>query len=170
MEFAQARNRFIEAWGELGHKWGVGRRMVEIHALLLITPYPCSVSYIAKQLSIPENEAATELDKLLHWTVVSQEEINEDGLNYFKAEKDIWTLAQIIARERRERELLPILVMLQEVKDVNITEEKELAHMEEFKKITSDLESFSMKADKFLKKFGNANGNWFFKQVLSWIK
>jgi DNA-binding transcriptional regulator GbsR (MarR family) len=167
MELDQAKQRFIEAWGNLGESWGVGKRMTEIHALLLITPYPCSCSYISKQLDLKIETVEKELGNLIKWDVISKEDINNDGQQYFKAEKDVWDLAQRVAKERRERELIPILQMLGEVKEINSEEDE---HLREFKKVTSELESFAMKADKFLNRFANSGGNWFFKQVLNWIK
>ena len=42
MEFKTAKDKFVQAWGTLGNKWGVNRTMAQIHALLLISPSPLS--------------------------------------------------------------------------------------------------------------------------------
>lgn len=170
MEFTEAKTDFIRAWGNLGESWGIGKIMAEIHALLLISPYPCSRSYVEKQLNIGAREAEKGLKELIEWGVIYEHEIasENNGHTYYKAEKDIWLLAQLVARKRREKELVPVIEMLGRVKQVKDNTDPE--HCLEFKKVTSDIEAFAHKADKFLVRFANANSNWFFKQVLNWIR
>lgn len=170
MKFNQAKEDFIRAWGELGESWGIGRTMAEIHALLLISPYPCSKTYVEKQLNINSKEAEKGLRELIEWEVIYEHELatESNGHIYYKAEKDVWLLAQLVAKRRREKELVPVIKMLDRVKHASNGGDPE--HYEEFIKVTNDIGSFAYKADKFLKRFVKANGNWFFKRVLNWIK
>jgi len=46
MEFKTAKDKFVQAWGTLGNKWGVNRTMAQIHALLLISPSPLSAEAV----------------------------------------------------------------------------------------------------------------------------
>jgi len=52
MELAEAKQKFIEAWGKLGSEWGINRTMAQVHALLLITPDALTAEEIMEALSI----------------------------------------------------------------------------------------------------------------------
>ena len=51
MEFNEAKERFIQAWGTLASDWGVNRTMAQVHALLMISPEPLSAEEIMEQLT-----------------------------------------------------------------------------------------------------------------------
>jgi hypothetical protein len=70
-------------------------------------------------------------------------------------------------KERRKRELEPILKTLKEVQDVSGEPNDEL---KEFKKITKELRGFAEKSDGLLSTFVGAQENWFWNTVLKAFK
>ena len=37
MELQEAKDKFIQSWGNLGSTWGVSKTMAQIHALFLVS-------------------------------------------------------------------------------------------------------------------------------------
>jgi DNA-binding transcriptional regulator GbsR (MarR family) len=102
-----ARDEFIAQWGTLGTAWGINRTMAQIHALLFTAPGELSTDDVMEKLSISRGNAHTNLKDLVDWGLVRITTRKGDRKEYFVAEKDVWTMAVTIARERKRRELVP---------------------------------------------------------------
>lgn len=167
MEYGEAKEKFIAAWGTLGSSWGINRTMALIHAVLLISKDAMTTDEIMEELSISRGNANMNIRALIDWGIVKKELKTGERKEYFSAEKDIWEVARQVSRERRRREIDPILKVLQEVKKVEGGEREDL---KEFKKVTTDLHKFSTNVDNVLDKFVKSDENWFYKSLIKMIK
>jgi len=100
---------FIRRWGEMAASWGISRTMAEIHALLYISPEPLCADDVMDQLAVSRGSTSTNLRELLNWGLIYRTHQRGDRKDYFEAEKDVWSMFEIIIRERRRREIQPIL-------------------------------------------------------------
>ena len=109
----KARNEFVSQWGALGNQWGINRTMAQIHALLMTAPTPLSTDDVMQQLEVSRGNAHTNLKELVAWGLIRSTVIKGERREYFEAEKDVWQIFTIIARERKRREIEPALSILQ---------------------------------------------------------
>ncbi len=167
MKFGEAKEKLIQAWGNLGYSWGINKVMAQIHALLLISPKPLTTEDIMAELDISRGNANMNVRALLDWGIVQRVSVAGERKEYFKSGKDIWELARQVAKERRKRELEPILKVLQEVSQMP-GENSEDA--KEFKKITKELKGFAEKSDGLLDTFIHAKESWFWNTLLKALK
>jgi len=163
MEYSRAKQEFIQAWGTLGTSWGINKAMAQIHALLLISTEPLSAEEVMSELQISRGNVNMNLRALMDWGIVKKEHKTGERKEYFIAGKDIWQLARQISKERRRREIDPIIRMLSEVQGATGDDKKAVA---EFKKVTNELHDFTSKVDNVLDKFGKSDQNWFYKLLL----
>ena len=167
MKYTAAKQEMIQAWGNLGYSWGLNKTMAQIHALLMISPKSLSTEEIMDELSISRGNANMNIRALLDWGIISKVAIPGDRKEYFKSEKDVWSLARQVARERRKRELEPIIKVLREVNEVQPDNSEEA---KEFKKIVKELKNFAEKSDALLETFIKAEESWFWNTVLKMMK
>ncbi|MBT1703065.1 GbsR/MarR family transcriptional regulator [Chryseosolibacter indicus] len=167
MKYTEAKEELIQAWGNLGYSWGLNKTMAQIHALLMISPKPLSTEDIMDELSISRGNANMNIRALLDWGIISRISIAGERKEYFKSEKDIWALARQVAKERRKRELEPILKVLREVNDVQADGTEEA---KEFKKVVKELKNFAEKSDGLLETFIKAEESWFWNNLLKLMK
>jgi DNA-binding transcriptional regulator GbsR (MarR family) len=104
----------------------------------------------------------------MNWTLINKELVPGDRKEYFVAEKDIWEIARIIARERKRREIEPVLKVLNGLKEVEgDPKDKEL---KAFTETVNNLSNFVGKMDKSVDMMLKADENWFFGTILKMIK
>lgn len=168
MEFAEARMKFIQTWGKLGSEWGINRTMAQVHALLLVSLKPLSTEDVMTELSISRGNANMNLRELVNWNLISKELVAGDRKEYFVAEKDIWEIAKRVARERKKREVEPVLRILKQLEHVKHAKENE--EVRHFTEIMHDLNSVVGKVDKTVELMLQADENWFFKSVFKMFK
>src|SRR5687768_11179912 len=118
MKLEEAKQEFINSWGVLGTQWGINRTMAQIHALLLVTAEPMHAEEIMEALQISRGNANMNLRDLMAWGLVDKVLKPGERREYFSAEKDIWKVSMRIIRERRKRELDPMLQVLEGLKDI----------------------------------------------------
>lgn len=164
MQLAEAKEKFIQAWGALGSNWGINRTMAQVHALLLISPESLSAEEIMKELNISRGNANMNLRALIDWGLVQKEHKAGERREYFNAEKDIWQVAQQVMLERRKRELKPVLKVLEEVRQVEETEET--PETKAFIESVTNLSNIVGQADKFLDVATRAERGWFFNTLI----
>lgn len=162
MEIEEGKHKFIQAWGTLGSSWGINKVMAQIHALLLVSPKSMTTDEIMDELKISRGNANMNIRALMDWGIVEKELIVGERKDHYRAGKDVWELARQVSRERRKREIEPILKVLGEVQLVGGKSDD----VKEFKKVTGDLKDFSMKIDGALDKFTRSDKNWFLKLLL----
>lgn len=167
MEYKEAKQKFIEAWGILGSNWGINKTMAQIHALLLISPEALTTEEIMEELSISRGNTSMNVRALIDWGIVYKELKAGERKDYFTSEKDIWELAKHVLIERRKRELEPLFRVLGQIDNVvgeNKNEVKELTNK------VKEIEAFAIKTDKLLNKISSADSNWFFNKLIKMMK
>lgn len=113
-----AREQFISLWGQMGSNWGVPRTMAEIHALLFIVGEPLNTDSVMTALDISRGSASTTLRALVEWGIIRRVHVRGDRKEYFQAEQDVWKLFRVILRERKKREVDPLLESLRACRDI----------------------------------------------------
>jgi len=111
-QLKQARGEFVAQWGALGTQWGINRTMAQIHALLMTAPGPVTTDEVMEELAISRGNAHTNLKELVAWGLVRMVVRKGERRDFFEAEKDVWTIFTIVARERKRREIDPALAVL----------------------------------------------------------
>lgn len=168
MELAAAKLKFIEAWGKLGSEWGINRTMAQVHALLLISPEALTTEEIMEQLSISRGNANMTLRDLIGWGLIEKQHKAGERKEYFFADKDVWNIARQVAKERKKRELEPVLKVLSELSDVT-GDEKDPA-FKTFKKSVADINKLANNADKTIETMLKAEESWFWGSILKVFK
>jgi DNA-binding transcriptional regulator GbsR (MarR family) len=136
----KARDEFVAQWGALGTQWGINRTMAQIHALLITAPDPLSTDEVMEDLQISRGNAHTNLKELVAWGLIRTVLRKGERREYFEAEKDVWQMFIIIARERKRREIEPAVNILhkcaEESRDIKTPEGKafheQMRQLEEF--------------------------------------
>lgn len=113
-----AQDRFIAAWGQMGGAWGISRTMAEVFALLYITGEALCTDDVMERLQISRGNASMSLRALQEWGIITRVHRRGDRKEYFESERDVWTIFKTIARERKKRELDPVLTALYEIRDM----------------------------------------------------
>lgn len=108
----QARDEFVAQWGALGTQWGINRTMAQIHALLMTAPQPMTTDDVMEDLEISRGNAHTNLKELVAWGLIRVVVKKGERREFFEAEKDVWSIFTIVARERKRREIEPALAIL----------------------------------------------------------
>lgn len=168
MNLTEAKKQFIQTWGTLGSEWGINRTMAQVHALLLISPNALCTEDIMEQLNVSRGNANMNLRELMNWTLINKELVPGDRKEYFVAEKDIWEIARIIARERKRREIEPVLKVLNGLKEVDGDQNDK--EVKAFTETVNNLGNFVGKMDKSVDMMLKADENWFFGTILKMIK
>lgn len=115
---AEAQDRFIATWGQMGSAWGISRTMAEVHALLYITGEALCTDDVMGRLEISRGNASMSLRALLDWGIITRVHKRGDRKEYFVAEDDVWIMFRTIARERKKREIDPVIASLYEIRDL----------------------------------------------------
>lgn len=162
MNLSEGQDKFIQAWGTLGSNWGINRTMAQIHALLLISPNSMHAEEIMEELKISRGNANMNIRALMDWGLVFKELKAGERREFFYAEQDMWKVAMQVVKERRKRELEPLLGILSDLKKVEDSSEKG----KQFQETVGDLDSVIAKADKTLDLLIKADENWFMNNFL----
>ena len=173
MEIKTAKEKFIQSWGNFGKTWGINKTMAQLHALLLVSDEPLSTEDAMERLQISRGNANMNIRALMDWGLVSKVTKMGDRKEYFEAERDVWHIARLIVRERRKREIEPMLAVIEELKEVSLSEvnrEEEQEEKERFSVLLEDIDQFATKADSILDKFQRSDGNWFYRSLVKLMK
>lgn len=168
MKLEEAKQQFIQSWGVLGTQWGINRTMAQIHAYLLISTDPLSADEIMEGLQISRGNANMNLRDLINWGLVDKVLKAGERKEFFTAEKDIWKVAMRIIRERRKRELDPMLQVLDGLKDIE--GDKKDKDVKAFTDTINQIQKFAGQADKTLEGLIKADEHWFTGTLLKMFK
>lgn len=159
MKLDEAQQKFIQGWGQLGASWGINRTMAQIQAVLLLSPEPLCTDDIMEKLQISRGNANMNIRELLAWGVVYKSFKPGDRKEYYYSEKDMWDLAKKVSRERKKRELEPLVRILSDVKSI----EGKGAEVDEFKKVVKSADHMAKRAESVLDLVMKLDENIFFK-------
>ncbi len=170
-DISETKRKFITSWGEMGTCWGINRTMAQIHALLMVSNEPLSTDQIMEELQISRGNANMNLRDLISWALIRREVKIGDRKEYFVGEKDVWKMFCTIVRERKKREIEPVIKALQDcIHDVKQNggggnEEKKLLDEK-----LHELLDFVQTADMLMEKISRQEKNRVFPQILKLLK
>jgi DNA-binding transcriptional regulator GbsR (MarR family) len=168
MKLAEAKQQFISSWGAFGTHWGINRTMAQIHALLLVSPDVITQDDIMEELNISRGNTNMNIRELINWGLVERVILSGERKEYFTAEKDIWKVVKQIVRERKKRELDPMLKLLDQLEDVD--GDKRDKNVKTFVETISSIKRLGLQADKALDVMIRAEENWFVNTVVKFFK
>lgn len=168
MKLEEAKQQFIQNWGVLGSQWGINRTMAQIHALLLVSPEPLSADDIMSQLQISRGNTNMNVRDLMDWGIVDKILKPGERKEFFVAEKDIWKVAMRIIKERKRREVEPILSALNELKEVEGAKTDKETMM--FVETITDIQKFAAQASKGVDGLVKMDEHWFTGTLLKLFK
>ncbi len=168
MELAEAKQKFIEAWGRVGSEWGINRTMAQVHALLLVSPEALTTEEIMETLSISRGNANMTLRDLIGWGLIEKQHKAGERKEYFYADKNTWNIARQVAKERRKRELDPVIKLLDELAKVE-GDIKDPAY-KTFNKSITDINKLAKNVDKTLETMLKAEESWFWGSIFKIFK
>ena len=164
MKLIEAKQQFISSWGAFGTHWGINRTMAQIHALLLISPDPLTQDDIMEELNISRGNTNMNIRELINWGLVDRVILPGERKEFFTAEKDIWKVVKQIVKERKKRELDPMLKLLDQLEDVE--GDKRDKHVKTFVDTVSGIKRLGLQADKTLDVMIKAEESWFVSNLL----
>lgn len=168
MKITEAKHQFIASWGAFGTHWGINRTMAQIHALLLVNPDALSQDEIMDELSISRGNVNMNIRELINWGLVERVIIPGERREFFCAEKDIWKVVRLIVKERKKRELDPMLKLLDQLEEVE--GDKRDKHVKTFVDTISGIKRLGNQADKTLDMLIKAEENIFLSSMLKFFK
>ncbi len=168
MKLSEAKQQFISSWGAFGTHWGINRTMAQIHALLLVSVDPITQDDIMEQLTISRGNVNMNIRDLIGWGLVERVIITGERKEYFTAEKDIWKVATKIIKERKKRELDPMIKLLTQLE--NVEGDKKDKDIKQFTEVIGGIKKLGGQADKMLDIMVKAEENWFTANILKMWK
>ncbi|MEX0771646.1 MAG: hypothetical protein WD038_00675 [Balneolales bacterium] len=136
----KALRQFVLNWGEMASAWGINKTMGQIHALLYAEARPLDTDAIMEALNISRGNANMNIRNLLQWELAHKVQIDGQRKDFYTAEKDVWTTAATIIRERQHREIDPIKKNLTECLDT----------LQEMEPINEDEQIFHQRIESFV--------------------
>ena len=169
MELNEAKEKFIQSWGNFGTNWGINKTMAQIHALFLISEDLLSAEDVMETLQISRGNANMNIRTLVDWGLVYKESKKGERKEFFRGEKEMWQVGKKVIAVRQRQELEPVLRVLSELQNID-SHDKNNEEVNQFKEQMKKIEDLSQSANKFLSKAANADENWFWKILMKMMK
>jgi len=167
MQLSEAKEKYIQTWGTFATNWGINRTMAQVHALLLASDKPLSTDEVMEGLEVSRGNANMNLRALIDWGIVRKEFVKGDRKEYFVAEKDVWYLFKQITKERRKREIEPVIAFLEELKNI---EDKDSEGAKEFIKLMEDFSSVTGKINNIMDLAIKSDDHWLVGKITNLLK
>jgi DNA-binding transcriptional regulator GbsR (MarR family) len=119
-------------------------------------------------LSISRGNVNMTVRDLINWGLVEKQLRAGERKEYFYADKDTWNIARQVAKERRKRELDPVIKILDELAQVK-GDTKDPAY-KTFNKSVTDINKLAKNVDKTLETMIKADESWFWGSILKIFK
>jgi DNA-binding transcriptional regulator GbsR (MarR family) len=168
MKLTEAKQQFVSNWGAFGTHWGINRTMAQIHALLLVSPDPITQDDIMNELDISRGNVNMNIRELVNWGLVDRVVLTGERKEFFSAEKDIWKVVKQIVKERKKRELEPMLQLLDKLE--NVEGDKKDRSVKAFTDTISGIKKLGRQADKTLDTMIKAEESWFVGALMKIFK
>ena len=168
MKLTEAKQQFVSSWGAFGTHWGINRTMAQIHALLLVSPDPLTQDDIMEELNISRGNTNMNIRELINWGLVERVIVPGERKEFFIAEKDIWKVVKLIVKERKKRELDPMLKLLDQLEEVE--GDKRDKNIKTFLETISNIKRLGKQADRTLDTMIRADENWFVSGLIKFFK
>ncbi len=115
MKLSPITQRYVLHWGEMGTRWGVNRTVAQIHALLYLSQNALTAEEITEALGVARSNVSNSIKELLSWRLVKVVHVMGDRRDHFETSKDVWELFKLIVAGRKQREIDPTLLVLNEL-------------------------------------------------------
>ena len=168
MKLTEAKQQFISSWGAFGTHWGINRTMAQIHALLLVSPDPMTQDDIMEELDISRGNTNMNIRELINWGLVERVLLPGERKEYFAAEKDMWKVVKQIVKERKKRELEPMLQLRDKLE--NVEGDKREKNVKTFVDTVGSIKKLGRQADKTLDMMIKAEESWFIGSLMKIFK
>ncbi len=168
MNLTEAKQQFISSWGAFGTHWGINRTMAQIHALLLVCSDPITQDDIMEELNISRGNTNMNIRELINWGLVERVILTGERKEFFQAEKDIWKVVKQIVKERKKRELEPMLQLLDKLE--NVEGDRRDKNVKSFIETISSIKKLGKQADKTLDTMISAEESWFISSLVKIFK
>src|SRR5688500_3102435 len=142
--------------------------MAQINVLLLVRTDPLTQDDIMEELNISRGNTNMNIRELINWGLVERVILPGERKEYFIAEKDIWKVAKQVIKERKKRELDPLIKTLEQLQ--NIEGDKRDKESKQFLETLDGIQKLAKQADKTLDVMIKADENWFWGNVLKVFK
>ena len=140
--------------------------MAQVHALLLAEGKPLSTDEVMEALQISRGNANMNLRNLLEWGIVKKEILKGDRKDYFFAERDMWFLFKQLVKERKKREIEPVLISISELKMV----EENTPEAQQFTALMTEMESVTSKVFSIMDLAIKSDDHWLVGKFTSLLK
>jgi len=114
------------------------------------------------------NRTMAQIHALLLWGLVERIILTGERKEFFIAEKDIWKVVKQIVKERKKRELEPMLLLLDKLE--NVEADKKDKKVKTFVETVSGIKKLAQQADKTLDVMIRAEENWFIGNLVKLMK
>lgn len=141
MNFTERQEAFINLWATVGTQWGISKSVAQVHALLLTSDKVISTDDVMERLKISRGNANMSLKELLNWNLINKIHPLGERKEHFEAIKDVWEISKRIIKERKRREIEPLIQQLNDLK-ASSTEKDDLSNL------LNDLEAMITKMNK----------------------
>lgn len=146
-ELENSKAMLIRRWGEMGGYWGINRTMAEIHALMYVTRKPLCTDDVMDLLKVSRGNASMNLRALVDWGLIRRVHILGDRKEYFEADTNVWRMFETIMRERRRREVEPIIATIDRCREMVSNPQtspaaETVAEIEEYRRRLDELRNF----------------------------
>ncbi|MEZ5045372.1 MAG: transcriptional regulator [Chitinophagaceae bacterium] len=168
MKLNEAKQQFVQLWGAFGGAWGINKTMAQVHALLLVSTDSLSTEDIMNELSISRGNANMNVRELMAWNLVYKDFKQGERKEFFKAEKDMWEVATRIAKERKRREIQPLIASLNMLTDID--EDKRVKEVKEYVDMLNSIHSIVSKMDSAVDTLIKTEENKFFNAFMKLFK
>lgn len=166
MKLQEAKEKYIQTWGTLATNWGINRTMAQVHALLLAEGKPLSTDEVMEKLEISRGNANMNLRSLIDWGIVRKELMKGDRKEYFFAERDMWYLFKQLVKERKRREIEPVLNSISEFKDIDENTEE----AQQFSALMSEMENVTGKVFNIMDLAIKSDDHWLVGKITNLLK
>jgi len=166
MQLEEAKLKYIHTWGSLATSWGINKTMAQVHALLLVSTKPLSAEDIMEILQISRGNVNMNVRALIDWGIVQKEFVVGERKEFFAANKDMWELFKQITKERKRREIEPVLKILAELQELEDSSDE----AQEFKKVLGDLSKVTTTVNNILDKAIKADEHWLLSNFTKVLK
>ena len=167
MKLSEAKEQYIQTWGTFATNWGINRTMAQVHALLLTSPEALSTDEVMEQLQISRGNANMNIRALMDWGIVKKELVRGERKEFFSADKDVWFLFKQITKERRKREIEPIIQFLENLKDI---EDNDSNEAKEFIKLMGDFSNVTNKINNIMDLAVKSDDHWLVGKITNLLK
>ena len=164
----KAKDEFVTQWGAIGNAWGINRIMAQIHALLMISPTALTTDQIMEELKISRGHAHANLRELCGWGLIRSVIRKGERKEYFEAEKNVWKIFCIVARERRRREIEPAIELLRNCEEA--TKDLKGEEAKTFHKQIISLQEFVVMANSLTDKIARSDQSQMIPFLLKQLK